>query len=283
METKDNDCDKYMKYKLKYLKLKQQIGKGTQKLDSPIKVMTWNVCWEALDGARSKKLNKTNCVVNNKNICVENISNLIHEKITQSYDFICLQEIRKVQWEKLQIETPGYNIIYNDVEPAGIVTIIKNKYRVIAQRKGNLINLTIDARPYTILILDNNMILINLHMPHKDKYQIDSLSNLKRQLDILEDKINDKTIFVMCGDFNNSDPKLLPNFRELLPYPFEFYPTEKQINSCCITNWGNYYTESFDHIYSTLKTIKYETINDDTLLLMDIYNSDHLPIFAELI
>lgn len=283
MEPKDNKYkQKYNKYKLKYLELKKQTGYGN-KLETPIKVMTWNVCWEALEGVKSRNLNKLNCVVDTKNLCVENISKLIQEKIAESYDIICLQEIRKVQWDRLGIEIPGYTIIFNDVDPAGIITIIKDSYKIVDQRKGNLIDLTIDARPYTILLLDNNMVLINLHMPHGDRNQTNSIDNLKIQIEALGDKINNQTTFIMCGDFNNGDPSLLPNFNRLLPYPFEFNPTEKQINSCCISNWSKYYTESFDHIYSTLKTLKYETINDDTLLLMDIYNSDHLPIFAELV
>ena len=56
MEPSENKYKlKYNKYKLKYLKLKQ-LGHGSNKLDTPIKVMTWNVCWEALDGVKSRNL-----------------------------------------------------------------------------------------------------------------------------------------------------------------------------------------------------------------------------------
>lgn len=279
MDTNDYYFQKYQTYKIKYLKLKQ-IGKG---LDPPIKVMSWNVCWEALDGAKSSNLDRTNCNIEDKNICAQNIKKIIQQKIDESYDFICLQEIRKSQWEKLDIDVPSHTVIFNDIEYAGIITIIRNDYLIESKIRGNLINPSIDLRPCTILVLINNMILINVHFPHWDEYQMESIDTIKFELEKISDKINLDTKFIMCGDFNNNDPTLLPNFNFMLPYPFVLNQTEKQINTCCITNKYKIFGLSYDHIYSNLKNIKYETLGDDDLAIYQLFISDHLPLFAEFV
>ena len=277
MDSHDYYFQKYQTYKIKYLKLKQSGGY----LDIPIKVMSWNVCWEALDAAKSRKLDRTSCKVANKNMCAENIKKIIQQKLDESYDFICLQEIHKSQWDVLDIKTPSHTVIFNDIKRAGIITIIRNDYYIENKIKGNLIESLVDIRPYTILMLSNNMILINVHFPHWDEYQINSIDTIKNQLDKISDKINSDTKFLICGDFNNNDPTLLPNFKFLLPYPFEFNQTENQINTCCITNKYKTFKLSYDHIYSNLKNIKYETLGDDDLGLYNLFISDHLPLFAE--
>ena len=126
MNSNDSYFQKYQTYKIKYLKLKQS-GKD---LKSPIKVMSWNVCWEALDGVKSHNLDRTNCIVADQNMCAENIKKIIQQKIDESYDFICLQEIRKSQWEKLDINTPSHTVIFNDIDRAGIITLIRNDYYI---------------------------------------------------------------------------------------------------------------------------------------------------------
>lgn len=277
MNSNDSYFQKYQTYKIKYLKLKQS-GKD---LKSPIKVMSWNVCWEALDGVKSHNLDRTNCIVADQNMCAENIKKIIQQKIDESYDFICLQEIRKSQWEKLDINTPSHTVIFNDIDRAGIITLIRNDYYIEKKLRGNMIDLLIDLRPCTILVLSNNMVLINVHFPHWDEYQIASIDTIKLELERISDKINTETKFIMCGDFNNNDPTLLPNFKFMLPYPFEFNQIENQINTCCITNKHKTFKLSYDHIYSNLKNIKYETLGDDDLALYHLFISDHLPLFAE--
>jgi len=274
MNSNDYYFQKYQTFKIKYINLKQ-LGKGFK---TPIKVMSWNVCWEALDGVKSRKLDRSSCIVDAKNICAVNIKKIIQQKLDESYDFICLQEIRRSQWNKLDIKTPAHTVIFNDIKRAGIITIIRNDYYIENKLRGNLIDLSSDIRPYTILTLTNNMILINVHFPHWNKYQIASINTIKSQL---ENKTNSDTKIIMCGDFNNNDPTLLPNFKLMLPYPFEFNKTNKQINTCCIKNKHKSFKLSYDHIYSNLKNIKYKTLNDDNL---DLYNlSDHLPLFTEFI
>jgi exonuclease III len=269
--------NKYLTYKIKYLQFKQKYNY----LDTPIKVMTWNVCWEALDGAKSRKLDKSECKIKGKNICLENIKKIIQEKIDESYDIICLQEIRKSQWKKLELIVPSHTVIFNDIERAGIITIINKKYKIKNKFVGNLIDYSIDLRPYTIVLLDNNLVLINVHFPHQNNLQIDAIQNLKSQIYRLSKYINSDTKFLMCGDFNNNDPTLLTGFNSLLPFSLKFISLENQINTCCVTNSHKSYTLSYDHIYSNLKNIKYETLGDDNLVLYDVFISDHLPLFAE--
>ncbi len=280
MNQNNNYFQKYQIYKIKYLKLKKQIGKG---LNHPIKVMSWNVCWEALEGAQSHNLDKTDCKVANINICAENIKKIIQQKLDESYDIICLQEIRQSQWENLNISTPSHTVIFNDIKFAGIITIIKNDYNIENKLKGNLIDPSYDIRPYTILVLSNNMILINVHFPHLTENQIDSIDTIKNQLEKLSNKINLNTAFLICGDFNNNDPSLLPNFKFILPYSFKFNKIKNKINTCYISDNHRMYKLSYDHIYSNLKNINYKTLNDDDLAKYQLFFSDHLPLFAEFV
>jgi len=259
--------NKYMSYKMKYIKMKQQL-----KMNSSIKVMTWNVCWEALEGAVSSKLDRTSCKVDDINVCSNNIKKIIQEKINDLYDIICLQEINKKKWDELEIDAPYHTIIFNDIKQAGMITIISNKYLVTNEIKGNLVDISIDIRPYTILLLNSNIVLINVHFPHENSLQISAIENIKSQILLL---INSETIFFICGDFNNNNPTMLPNFN------FRINPNKHQINTCCAKNTNISYKSSYDHIYSNLKNIKYETLNTDDLTLYKSFISDHLPLFTE--
>ena len=231
--------------------------------------MSWNVCWEALTGTKSKKLDKTHCINNNENICKLNIKKIIEEKIDISYDFIFLQEITENLWKSLDIKTDLYNIIYNDIKPSGVITLVKKIYNIKKIINDNLLKSRKDIRPFSIIILSNNIILVNVHFPHKYESQIKSIDTLKKNL-----LINKKTKILMCGDFNNNDPTKLPNFT------FKFNIIDKQINTCCIKNNNNDYKLSYDHIYSNFKFMKYKTLSDRKILLYNNLISDHLPIFS---
>jgi exonuclease III len=227
-----------------------------------IKVMSYNVCWEALDAAKTK-IDMTKCIVNNKNKCMLNICNIINTRLLDNYDFICLQEINDKQMNRISkyLTLDNYKIIIKNIQKSGIMILYNKKYKLLKKYSGNLINSNIDKRPYIISIFANNIVLINLHMPHI--YQNEAFNVLKNKLSHTSTLVNNKTIYIMCGDFNNNSPHLLSSFTELLPNnKLRFVKEPKKIKTCCNPN-GYSYKLSYDHVYisSNMKYTQYKTIN----------------------
>jgi endonuclease/exonuclease/phosphatase family metal-dependent hydrolase len=118
----------------------------------------------------------------------------------------------------------------------------------------------IAKRPYMILVFSENIILINLHLSHVDQYKC--FKKLQVELNNLKPYVNEKTIFIICGDFNNNDPTKIYTFNNLLKiFNRKLKKEPKTINTCCIPN-GKKYNLSFDHIYisSNGEYDKYRTI-----------------------
>ena len=74
-----------------------------------LKLLTYNVSWEALQAEKSKSnggrgnIDMGHCIVNGKNVCLENIAKAIQE-LGNKADFIALQEVRfenERQWKAL--------------------------------------------------------------------------------------------------------------------------------------------------------------------------------------
>ena len=82
-----------------------------------IKVMSYNVCWEALDAAKTK-IDMTKCIANNKNKCMLNICNIINTRLLDNYDFICLQET----WYTKQ-DLGNLNNLHNSFHGTGSATV----------------------------------------------------------------------------------------------------------------------------------------------------------------
>jgi hypothetical protein len=250
-----------------------------------IYAMSWNVQWEALDGE------KRNCIVNNINVCSKNIAKIIQIIIDEDYDFILLQEITHKQWEKLNININinQYHIIYNDnFTPAGIITIINKKYTlqnqtIIRDDLGNH-----DRRPFTIIPLNDNIILINVHCPHNNNKQ-----TYEKAFDILKTKINTiksinkDTKFIIGGDFNIDNSSLNPF--DLLKKmkinninTINFNINDETLNTCCDTSMNR----PFDHIYSNFTYLNYNKDLTNNIYKLyyknksPIFSSDHLPIFS---
>lgn len=90
-----------------------------------IKIMSYNVCWEALTATRSRNLDMTFCKPNKENKCLKSIIMTIDNKLKQNYDFICLQEISSTLWHKISINMnlENYNIIHKDILPSGVLIL----------------------------------------------------------------------------------------------------------------------------------------------------------------
>lgn len=244
-----------------------------------MKIMTYNVCWEALEATKGR-VDMSKCMDKTKNRCFANIVEIINDKLKQEYDFICLQEINMKQVNNMAVylSLDNYNILKKEIFPAGIITLYHNKYKLIKKYTGNLIDSKIDRRPYIISLFTNNTVLVNIHMPHVRQY--DAILILKTKLYKLKPFINKQTIFIICGDFNNKDPYKILSLSQLLQQFKQTIRMEPNIiKTCCVPN-GTTYNLSIDHIFisSNAKYVSYKTITKK-----EKYMSDHIPLFCEII
>ena len=232
-----------------------------------IKIMTYNVCWEVFTGKNKHITNITNII------------NIINKRIEDNYDFICLQEISDVQWNIISqnMVLDNYKIIIKKINPAGIIILYNKTYSLVKKYSGNLINTNLDKRPYLILLFDN-IILINIHMPHIKQAQ--SFDIIQNKLLKIKSFINKNTKFIICGDFNNTKPLSIDTFYNMLkPFGKKIYHEPKKINTCCVPN-DKIYRLSYDHIFiSGGKYLKYKTL-PKTEMHLDM--SDHIPLFAQI-
>ena len=116
-----------------------------------LNVMTYNICWEALE-AKKGNIDMTKCKVSGTNKCLLNIINIINKRLEDEYEFVCLQEINNTQWNTFvdNMKIDNYNIIKKEIEPAGIITLYNSKYNLVKKYSGNLMDNNIAKRPYII-------------------------------------------------------------------------------------------------------------------------------------
>jgi endonuclease/exonuclease/phosphatase family metal-dependent hydrolase len=244
-----------------------------------LNIMTYNICWEALE-AKKGGIDMTKCNDKKQNKCMKNIADIINKRIDNNFNFISLQEINSNQWINLSklLKLDNYNIIKKEIGLAGIFILYNNNYKLIKKYSGDL-GCCVDKRPYIISIFDNNVVLINLHLPHVN--QENSLIKLQQKLVKGKKYYNKDTIFIICGDFNNDNPRKIIAFNDILKNINRKLKDEPRlIKTCCIPN-DKKYKYSYDHIYisSNSKYIKYNTIRENE---KNKYMSDHLPIFAKI-
>jgi len=244
-----------------------------------IKIMTYNVCWEALDGVKTG-IDMTRCNTSTGNRCMKGIARIINKRLKQKYDFICLQEINDRGWTSISpdLSLDDYSVIKKEIFPVGIIILYRNKHSPRLTYSGNLVSNGSERRLYIISLFSNNLVLITMHMPHHNQTQ--AIDLLKKRLSILKPYIDIDTTFIISGDLNNSRPLDIPSFRNLLDsFDKQINAEPREIKTCCVPN-GQRYTVSFDHIFisTNAQYKKYSTIRKK-----EKYMSDHLPIFSEII
>ena len=278
--------------------------------DDLIKVMTYNVSWEALEGAKSRKLNMEQCIINNVNQCSNNIAKII-QQYGSNHDFIALQEIQDTpnQWQQLKsnIQQTFLNDFQTEFTTAGrsgLLTMYnKNKYHLIDKFDGSLPTNSNDSRSYQVLVFSENIILINIHMSHNYVSLVNSFKRLRLIINKIIKKYsrNDFRV-IFCGDFNYNDPFMVPEFQKILKRMStnfqpettlsnrEFLPRkampfdETKLITCCSNKITKKYDKSADHIFDnqTNSLINYQTLIDLNAFISNeqIIMSDHLPVFA---
>jgi len=245
-------------------------------------LFTYNLCWEALDGAKGN-IDMRHCIQDGKNNCIKNIANTINQ-IGNKLDFLCFQEIMdNQQWGNLKKELhPQFYKNYkwsfcSPTKRSGIMTIWNTKkYTLIYEKCGDLLqpdysNYT--GRPYHICVFREGIVLVNVHFPHANQI---SGNTIKPVIELLRTELmnipRNYNIIIM-GDFNSDARKYIKHIHN------RFYENRDVNNfpTCCspISVIGKKHrTWNFDHIFTTLgKPTLYITINNDDV-------SDHLPVLS---
>ena len=268
---------------------KTNIRKEDKKM---IKMITYNLCWEAFSAVK-KNIDMRKCLVNSKNMCINNISRIILD-FSEEYDFMAFQEASEKSIERLEFPSSFTRRYSYEKETQNMNTIITyydhNKYTVKKIIKGNLSLNIFKKRPFIGIIFDEKVILINVHFPHEDFKKI--IKNLIKKFSGEEEFLDPEYNIILCGDFNHNVDIFYIN-KMMIKYGNKkkiFYENTKFFNTCCRpTSLKNKeYFGQFDHIIQTFgKPIVYETLSDKKIESYTkdgfTYTSDHLPIYGEFI
>jgi len=296
-------------------KLKQEGGNNS------IKVLSWNICWQAMKGeakgsapilgavcARTEFNRKTKL-----NVCSTNVSKLIDSLIID-YDFIAIQEAAK--WKEIydqskKLKAMGY-VHHRIGSSSDLVTFYnKNKYEAKAVVSYTIIHNAKRGRPYHIIYLQHRItlefyIFINLHNAvgvtkddlerqlssrfHKffeiTKTEQEHAEQLKNRIQPRWSKTNYNVI--VAGDFN--DQGLMNYWQGLYPFKHTNIPILKDIlvkcepeppKTCCRERENTNPPYIGDYILVN-SSLAIEKNNYIPKSEHLFPSSDHLPILIEL-
>lgn len=271
-------------------------------LPRQMKVLSYNISWEAMSGKGSFG---GKCGQIYPNTCNRNVAQFIEN--TGPYDFIGLQEA--TNWNeirKMSLKLQQMSYVYNKPMEE-MVTFYDNKY--ILDDGINIINsfMSDPGRPFTMIFFKQKLCVINVHPNHQgdiykfDRYLIDTMKGNRTfipknsptpvksntfqingqsrgltQSEETEVKSKLQTYdIILLGDFNDT----LASGTVFLNDPYfginggrRFYG-KNTVNTCCDNSLNGNVHSPFDHILST-------TQNVNSQVHRVAMASDHLPITA---
>lgn len=255
-----------------------------------IRILSYNVSWEAMEGKKSNTVIKkcSRATANTATDCLQNVVKFIDNN--KPYDFIGLQEASEFPdiYKKSQaMENMGY--IYTRPELEHMVTLYNKEKYTLDTTDGYVLGyMQNPGRPFIVSFFNNSICVINVHPEHTfpaDLYQFDiyllrALQNFKYNKQNIINKLK-KYDIILLGDTNNdfsniNTLKLLTNPELGIPNGREFYGINKT-KSCCSSNLNptiNTNMYAVDQILSTIPTITTKIIQTKET------TSDHLPVIA---
>jgi len=237
-----------------------------------IRLLTWNISYQAMYGIKSKTVDGSFCMLNGSNQCKINVLDKI--STIPNLDFILLQEPvlsefqENLRWNNL-LET--YDYIYHKSGKEDMITLYnKFKYTATISKNGQFEY----GRPFQVTIFKSiinpseKLVVVNLHAPHQELYFLKKLNLFNLNYPI-----------VIGGDFNN------PITEDIKINGINFKnegSKVKQINTCCDHTLNAVdVTKCYDHFLVNDK-IKYNIVEYPIKSGDNIKHSDHLPLYVEL-
>lgn len=212
--------------------------------------------------------------------CVTNLNKLLISKLNLEIiaDFILLQEVANHE-KLLENLDNNFNFIEHTSGKENMVTLVNKKYKIKTNIPGQFVN----GRPFLVTILDNNLCLINVHLPHVTNYisELLKISNLLIKKNI---NLNNYRI-IIGGDFNMDLPTniIFMNKKLSVSKSIKTCCIKKEIENLNIDEALNKCKYNFDHITDSNnninKTILFFPHSDNKILP----GSDHLGVYCELI
>jgi endonuclease/exonuclease/phosphatase family metal-dependent hydrolase len=237
-----------------------------------IKVLTYNVCWEAM-AMNSKKYDKecNKNAIDSTNKCKTNVLAILTQ---DKYDIILLQEASNFDTHDI---TDMTRIHFKSGKEHQVVYYKTSVFTKKSHSTGDFDT----GRPYTILLLEHisskkEILVINVHLPHKKTEQevitlLDKISN-NTESGITTALAKNDMHYIIGGDFNVNLTKGLYKILNR-----DFIPCNTQINTCCDEDLsGTGHTDKFDNILlsnATCNNVKIADGNGDKK-----NTSDHLPL-----
>lgn len=243
------------------------------KKKSGIKILTYNVSWQSTSGKQSGWALCNNAIdeTNDRHFtkCIQNMVKFIDDN--GPYDFVCLQEITNLDiFIKESTVLPKMSYDAHKSGPEEIVTFWDAKYHLSETKNGEFK----PGRPYQILIFQEKICLINIHLPHTNKFRIKQ--NLGLMFDDLDTQLEGYR-FIIAGDFNyaiNHGDKRIGFLPKLHIHNTSFYIDPSYILTCCVPPFEKLKLQ-FDHVIDSFAMPG--SINSPS---MGYPASDHLPIIA---
>ena len=261
---------------LKYTKSVKKTKKGIN--ESLIKVLTYNVSWESMTGAK-----QTWMLCSNKDDpkhprhhlkCVGNIGQVIEEN---PVDFICLQEAANFR-SLIKISPNLAKMSYHE-HKSGLDDMVtfwnSKKYRLLKTKKGEFE----EGRPYLATYFNNKLCVINVHFGHYTDYgEIKHLARMIDDLKLKDFHANGGRV-IIAGDFNNNI-KNLANYEDdknkkklcLDVNGLKLMLNDRHLLTCCLNR-----RKHNDHVIDTLD-VPIEVFIPDVHFMA----SDHKPVIGVL-
>ncbi len=254
-----------------------------------LSLLTYNVCWENMQGKDSGKINGRQCIKKGKNMCLKNVLDLI-KKYRKEYklDLILLQE--QVLFDKY-LKHKNYT---NFVSKSGKEKMISiwNKKTLICKGKYN--TEFSRGRPIQILFfkIKNNQLnkneltdnkdyskyvcLINVHCGHDNNNNISQLLKRLKQLKFskLKSHILKKGIIIISGDFNHDNPISLGKLNNKNIFGKRKFYNQNKLSSANSKDYKMRGIYNIDHILTTNIRSKSKVIKTDK------WYSDHYPVIG---
>jgi len=239
-----------------------------------LKILSYNVNWKHMIGREDGQIKECKT----KDLCSSNINNLILNELP--LDFIFLQEFEN---EKILLKDikKDFHIIKSISDKEYMVTCVNLKYTIKKTISGEFEK----GRPFLVILLNENICLVNVHMPHNDDFK----GNLKIiEETIIKEKLSfDLTNYrvILSGDFNQDIGLSLTFLGKTM------YNTKKEY-TCCLYSTHMYKNKNI-LLYKKGKNIDHtldshnSPIYSITLTPLDENNnlipgSDHLALYSEL-